>query len=295
MLRSLAIALTLAAAPALAESIEIETYRGPVIVEKMPETIAVFDMSALDSLEALGVEIDATIVNVYLDYLEDAAEDKPRVGSLFEPDYEALNALRPDLIIAGGRSYDAVPDLAKMAPTIDMTIWEDTIGQGLARLDAYGAVFGREDEAAALRADFESKAAQVRALGAKQGKTLILMTHGPKVSAYGADGRFGWLHTAFDLEEAVQGVEEATHGEAVSFEFIREANPDLILVIDRAAAIGEASGARSTLDNALVRETAAWQANKVVFLDSAPIYIAAGGIQSLNGTLDQLMAAFSGQ
>ena len=295
MFRSFAIAVSLLAVPVYADTVDIDTYRGPQTVEKTPDTVAVFDMAALDSLDALGVEVDATIANVYLDYLEDMAEGKPRLGSLFEPDFEALNALQPDLIIAGGRSSEAVPDLARMAPTIDMTIWEDTIGQGLDRLEALGAIFDKEAEAVRLRADFEAKAETVRALGAQQGRTLILMTHGPIVSAYGKAGRFGWLHTAFDLQEAVADVEQTTHGEAISFEFIREVDPDLILVIARAAAIGEAAGARATMDNALVAQTKAWQDDKVVFLDSGPIYIAAGGIQSLNATLDQLLAAFSGQ
>ena len=281
MLRALTIALTLIAASVSADTVDIETYRGNVTVDTKPDIVAVFDMAALDTLEALGVEVDATIANVYLDYLEDAAAGKPRIGSLFEPDFEAINARQPDLIIAGGRSYEAVPDLAKMAPSIDMTIWEDTIGQGLDRLTAYGAIFGKELEAATLRTDLEAKMAQARALGATQGRTLILMTHGPKVSAYGANGRFGWLHQAFDLQEAVDDVETSTHGEAISFEFIRQVDPDLILVIDRAAAISDSAGGASTLD-------------KVVFLDSGPIYIAAGGVQSLNNTLDQLLSAFTG-
>ena len=289
-----AIPFVLAALPALAADVTIDTYRGEMTVAENPETIAVFDMAALDTLEALGVETQATIENVYLAYLEDAAAGTVRVGSLFEPDYEALNALQPDLIIAGGRSYDAVPDLAKMAPTIDMTIWEDTIGQALDRLEAFGQIFDKTNEAEALRAEFDAKLAQVRAAADSQGKTMIVMTNGPKVSAYGAAGRFGWLHTAFGLQEAVADVEEVTHGEAISFEFIRDANPDLLLVIDRSAAIGKPGSAKATLDNALVREVPAWKNGKVVYLPSAEIYIAGGGIQSLNGTMDALLAAFGG-
>lgn len=295
MLRSAAFAILMTVSAAFAGEVEVDTYRGKMAVAQNPATIAVFDMAALDTLEALGIEPQGTISNVYLDYLEDAAvEGAATVGTLFEPDMEALNALQPDLIIAGGRSYEQVPNLAKMAPTIDMTIWEDTIGQGLARLNAYGEIFNKTDEAAALRAAFDEKRTAVQAAAADQGRTLIVMTNGPKVSAYGAGGRFGWLHSAFGLQEAVDEVEKATHGEAISFEFIREANPDVLLVIDRAAAIGRDSSARATLDNALVRETNAWKSGKVVFLDSGPIYIAAGGIQSLNRTMDQLLAAFTG-
>jgi len=89
-------------------------------------------------------------------------------------------------------------------------------------------------------------------------------------------------------------LQKANHGEAVSFEFIRDANPDILLVIDRMAAIGqEGEGAQATLDNALVHETTAWKTGQVVFLSSAPIYIAGGGIQSMNLTLDEINAAVS--
>ena len=81
-----------------------------------------------------------------------------------------------------------------------------------------------------------------------------------------------------------------------SFEFIREANPDILLVIDRMAAIGqESEGARATLDNALVHETTAWKTGQVVHLSAAPIYIAGGGIQSMTRTLDEINAALTEQ
>lgn len=118
------------------------THRGPATVVTNPEKIAVFDLAALDSLEAIGVKPAGVVRPVYLDMLENAAEGAVTVGSLFEPDFEAVNTLQPDLIIAGGRSAEVVPDLAKLAPTIDMTIWQDTIGEGLDRLMAYGAIFG---------------------------------------------------------------------------------------------------------------------------------------------------------
>lgn len=294
MLRKFAFVLCLAAGPAGAQDVTVETYRGPVTVAQTPETVAVYDMAALDTLEALGIAVAGTISNVYLDYLEDAAAGAARIGTLFEPDMEALYALQPDLIVAGGRSYEKVPDLARIAPTIDMTIHEDTLATGLKRLEAYGAIFGKQAEAAALADTLRRKQAEVTEAAAGAGRTLIVMTNGPKVSAYGPSGRFGWLHSAFGLEVAAKEVAGSDHGEAISFEFIRQVDPDVILVIDRSAAIGDVETATLTLDNVLVRETKAWRNGKVITLDSAPIYIAAGGVQALNATMDQLLDAFSG-
>lgn len=112
MLRKFAFALCLAAGPVGAQDVTVETFRGAETVAQTPETVAVYDMAALDTLEALGVEVDGTISNVYLDYLEDAAERAARIGTLFEPDMEALYALQPDLIIAGGAAMTRFPTLS---------------------------------------------------------------------------------------------------------------------------------------------------------------------------------------
>ena len=287
MLKQLTCVLALAATPGFSETLTIDTATGAVDVPARPATVAVFDIAALDSLDALGVAPQGTVSKVYVDYL--STEGAATVGTLFEPDYEALAALGPDLIIAGGRSAKVVPDLAKIAPTIDMTIWDDTVGEGLARLMAYGEIFGQQEAAAALVAEFEAKLATLKDTAATSGTALIVMTNGPKVSAFGSGGRFGWLHDATGLPEAVEAVEQTTHGEAISFEFIREANPDVLIVLDRLAAIGEAGdSAAVTLDNALVRDTNAWKNGKVIYLDASPFYIAGGGIQSMIGTVDDL-------
>jgi iron complex transport system substrate-binding protein len=80
----------------------------------------------------------------------------------------------------------------------------------------------------------------------------------------------------------------------VSFEFIREANPDWLLVLDRAAAVGSnEQAARVTLDNELVAETTAWKKGQVVYLPAPDFYIAAGGVQSLERVLATVTEAFS--
>ncbi|MEM9632837.1 MAG: siderophore ABC transporter substrate-binding protein [Pseudomonadota bacterium] len=278
-----------------AETVNIETARGSVAVPFQPETIAVFDIAAMDTLNALQVPFAGTPERVYVDYLEKAAEGTEKVGSLFEPDFEAVNALQPDLIVAGGRSSKQVEALSEFAPTIDMTIWGDgLLDQAKSRLTAYGVAFGKEEEAKKLAQDLTTAVDNVKAQTADAGKALIVLTNGPKISVYGKDSRFGWLHTELGIEPVIEDVKASTHGEAVSFEFIRDANPDWLIVVDRAAAIGEDTTlAAETLDNKLVAETTAWKSGQVVYLDAAKVYIAAGGYQSLMGTLQDLTTAFA--
>ncbi len=291
-------ALTLAcmAAPAMAEETTIATAAGDATVQSNPATIAVLDIAAVDTLSALGVSLAAIPTPVYVDYLDDVVASSISAGSLFEPDFEALANLNPDLIIAGGRSSTQVEPLSEVAATIDMTIWgDDHVAQVLARLNAYGALTGTMDKAAELESAFNTKLTTLQDAVAGQGTGLVVMTNGPKVSAYGAGSRFGWLHVATGLPEAVEGVDEQTHGEAISFEFIAEANPDWLIVVDRAAAIGqEGEAASTTLDNALVASTTAWSNGQVIYLNSADVYIAGGGYQAMTRAIDALTVGFGG-
>ncbi|MBW7921451.1 MAG: siderophore ABC transporter substrate-binding protein [Rubellimicrobium sp.] len=281
---------------AAADEVTINTALGEATVESSPATIAVFDIAAIDTLDALGVQIDGVPGPIYLERLTPVAEAAVQVGSLFEPDYEALANLTPDLIIAGGRSAAVVPDLGRIAPVIDMTIGGDLVADARARTLAYGAIFGLEDRAEALVADLDARIAEVAATVEGRGNALIVLTNGGQVSAYGVGSRFGWIHEALGLPEAVPGVETRTHGEAISFEFIAEANPDWLIVVDRGAAVGqEGESARATLDNPLVTGTTAWSAGQVIQVDPAEIYISGGGYGAIMRVADQIGAAFAGE
>ncbi|WP_411036334.1 siderophore ABC transporter substrate-binding protein [Shinella sp. BYT-45] len=294
-LTSLALAAALlAAGSAVAAEIQVETAAGPKTVETPVETVAVFDIAAVDTLDKLGVKPAGLPSNLYLEELSHLKDGAVAVGDIFEPDLEALSALAPDLIILGGRSSPKVDATTQVAPTIDMTMnGDDLLDQARERIATYGRLFGKESEAKAARKELDAAVEKARSAVAGKGKALIVMTNGPKVTAYGSGSRFGWLHRSLDLPPAVDDVEAATHGEAVSFEFIREANPDWLIVLDRAAAIGSnEQNARITLDNALVAETTAWKKGQVVYLPSGDFYIAAGGAQAMIRVYAAISEAF---
>lgn len=279
-----------AAAPALAGPVELTTARGPVAVESAPQKLAVFDIPAIDTLVALGRVPDAVPAPLLVGRLAEATAGAAKVGTVFEPDYEALAAFGPDLIIVGGRAAPRAEALAQFAPTLDMTISEDAVGDGLARLDDYAALLGAEDKAAEIRARLEEKLARASALAQASGDALIVMTNGPKMSAYGENSRFGWLHARLGWAQAAEVQATGRHGESISFEYIAHADPDVLIVIDRAAAIGQAgAGALATLDTALVHGTKAWKAGRVLVLDPAELYLAGGGVGAIERTLDQVI------
>ncbi|GAB5446163.1 siderophore ABC transporter substrate-binding protein [Gymnodinialimonas sp.] len=290
------LACLMLASVAHAEEVTVTTYTGEASVTTAPATIAVLDAAAIDTISALGITVNAVPAMPPLPYLAEVLDAATPVGSLFEPDFEALAVLAPDLIIAGGRSSRQVEPLSEVAPTIDMTIWgEDMIGQTEDRIAGYGAIFDREAEAAALTEALRARLAEATEAVDGQGNAMIVLANGGNISAYGDDSRFGWLHTALDLPEAFPDLTAETHGEAISFEFIAEVNPDYILVIDRAAAIGQdGEAAAATLDNPLVASTTAAQEGQIIYLSSGPLYLAGGGVQSMMMTLDEIIAGFGG-
>ena len=278
-----------------AHAMDVATARGTVAIDGTPQTIAVFDVAAIDTLDRLGIRPAGVPDKLYVPELEATKDGATVVGTLFEPDLEALSALAPDLVIVGSRSASKADMTAKVAPTIDMTIdGGDLFDKAKQRLATYGALFGKTAEAGAIAGELDAKLAAAKAAVAGKGKALIVMTNGPKVSTYGPGSRFGWVHAALDLPPAIAEIETATHGEAVSFEFIRQANPDWLLVLDRAAAVGSnEQAAKLTLDNELVAETTAWKKGQVVYLPAPDFYIAAGGVQAMERVLATITEGFS--
>src|SRR5687768_12223774 len=72
--------------------------QGETTVPVDPQTVVVFDVGVLSTLDDLGVEVAGVPDAVFPESLAHYGEDEyAKVGSLFEPDYEAVNALEPDL------------------------------------------------------------------------------------------------------------------------------------------------------------------------------------------------------
>ena len=294
-LRCAAVAAVLAFSPAAsAETLKIEHSSGTTDVEKHPKTVLVYDFGMLETLDMLGVPVAGVPGSAIPPSLEKYKSDSyPKIGTLFEPDYEAINAAEADLVIVGGRSQAKYADVAKIAPTIDLTSDDkDLIGSVKKNAEILGQIFGKEAEIKANVEKLDASIEKLRGIAAEKGTGLVLLTTGGKISAYGKGSRFGVLHDVFGIKPADAELQVATHGQAVSYEYILETNPDWIFVVDRDAAIGQqAQPAAALLDNELVRQTKAWKDGHVVYLDSAKLYLTASGLKSQQDIVDQLTQA----
>ena len=111
-----------------------------------------------------------------------------------------------------------------------------------------------------------------------------------------AGSRFGVIHDAFGVKPAAAGLSVSNHGQAISYEFIAQTDPDWLFVIDRDAAIGrEGSPARSMLDNALIRPTKAWKNGRVVYLNNYNWYLlGSAGLDAMQQSVDEVARALAG-
>lgn len=291
-----ALVATALASGANAADVAVKHAQGETTVATNPEKVVVFDFATLDNLDRLGVKIIGVPGSIaFPEYLKkyDGA-DYTKVGTLFEPDYEAVNATEPDLIIVGGRSAAKYGELAKIASTIDLTVpAKEFISGTEANIEKLGQIFGKETEAKAEVDKLNSELAALKEKTKGKGKGLMILTSGGKISAYGPGSRFGVLHDSFGVEPAAPDLSVGNHGQPVSSEFILETNPDWLFVLDRDAAIGrEGTSAKQLLDNELVRQTNAWKNDQVVYLNAQNWYLVGGGLGALHNTIQQLSAAF---
>lgn len=294
---------TAAAAGAGGETVTVTDSRGEQEVPLDPERVVVFDLASLDTMDALGVDA-ATGVPQQIplpSYLEQyGSDDYVNVGDLFEPDLESLPEADPDLIIIGGRSsgmYDTLAGALDEVPILDLSVDEtDYLASVEQNIETIGTVFGKEAEAADAIARLDDRIAAIREQTADAGTALALLTTGGEVTAYSVNSRYDFLFSEFGFQAATEelGDTENRHGESVSFEFIRDANPDRLFVVDRDAAKGEeGKTAQEILDNPLVEATPAAANGDITYVDPMAWYIVPGGLTGFGQIIDDVEANLS--
>lgn len=276
------------------EKITIEHKYGKTELEKNPKKIVVFDFGVLDTLDELGIEVTGVPQTVVPSYLKKYEDKKyTNVGSLKEPDFEAIHAMNPDVIFISARQAELYDQFAEIAPTVyidfDYTKYMESFEKNM---NLIGEIFGKEDQIASELKDVKANVEEVhKKASALDSKGLIILANEGKVSAYGPNSRFGLIHDVFGFGAADKDIEVSTHGQSITFEYIMEKNPDVLFVIDRATAVGGEIGAKEIVENELVQKTNAYKNDKVVYLNSDTWYLSGGGLKSIKSMAKEIEAA----
>lgn len=277
-----------AEAPADNEELSITHQLGTATLKKNPGNIAVFDYGTLESLDKLGVEVTGVPQSNLPPHLKKYEDSKyTNVGTLKEPDFEKLNAMKPGVIFISGRTAEAYDELSQIAPTIYLGVDNSKYLESMKEnLDILGQIFGKEAEVGQEWGAIEDSVKAINEqAAASEGKGLVILTTGGKVSAYGPGSRFGIIHDEFGIAPADDTIEVSTHGQSISFEFVAEKNPDYLFVIDRDAVVSEggqeADPASKLVENDLVKKTNAYKNGKIIYLDASYWYLSGGGLISV--------------
>ena len=285
-------------APVLAQEITVTHAQGETTLPGIPEKVLTQDWAVFDDLNALGITVAGVPSSNAPSYLADAIPaDALQLGSLFEPDFEGIAASESDVYLVAARSAAALETSKDILPTIDLSVNNDSIIDGVKNnMTLLGEVFGLEVEAAELNANLDAKITEVQAAAEGKGTALVLVTNAGKLGVYGPDSRVSWVYNEAGLPSALDSVNDGDHGgDAVSFEFLLEVNPDWVFVVDRDAGTGENTGAAAALlDNELFNQTTAATEGQVVYLDPQAAYISMHGYQGVMLLLDQVLAGLNG-
>lgn len=276
--------------------VSVEHSQGTTQVKTPLDNVLTYDLATLDTLDTLGIKVAGLPKSVLPERLKKySSEEYINIGSLFEPDYEVVASLQPDLVVIANRSSKAYKDLSALAPTIDLTVWGDGfIDQFKATTRTLGELFDKSDIVEKRLSALDQEILATRKLAKTSGNSLIIMTNGGKLSAYGEGSRFGWLHTELGFEPAVVDFKKGTHGDPISFEYLLDVDPDVIFVVDRDGAIDVSnSAARATLDNELVKSTKAYKNNHIIYLDSANWYVVVSGLSTVEQMVAEVMKGIS--
>ncbi|WBA10483.1 siderophore ABC transporter substrate-binding protein [Salinivibrio kushneri] len=268
---------------------------GTVEIDGVPQRVVVLGQGSLDVLDRLGVEPVGVVKSLMPDYLAKTYQDDKyvAVGTVKEPDYEAIFTAKPDLIIAEARMASLMGELEEIAPTIMFRADYKNYWQSVqANWRMLGKVFNKQEKVDAIIEQMNSKIAQTHDKAvADNFNALMVMSNGSKVAMFGENSRFGIVFDELGLKPAKSDdVEVAgSHGNLISFEYIADANPDVLLVLDREQAIGEGEGkAKARFDNPLVNKTHAHQQQRISYLDPTAWYITMAGMTAMDKMIDDV-------
>ena len=199
-----------------------------------PKAIISLSPTHTEVLFALGAGEQIIAVDEMSNYPAEALE-KPHELSGFEPNVEAIAALKPDLVVIG----DDFSGLATQLEPLGIATWVSpaptTFDEVYAQIEQLGAATGHVGDAAELVGQMQSDiAAAVASVPPSTRSTPVTYFHEVDPTLYTLTGStiFGQVYGLFGLQNIADGVEEGNDYPQLSAEYVVSSNPDLIFLAD---------------------------------------------------------------
>ena len=274
---------------------------GTTVIEQRPHRVAVLDMNEVDFLDQLGVPV-AGMVKDYVPHFLARYKDDAGIrdlGAIVQPNLEHIHALKPDLVLVTSIQANHYKELSQIAPTLHFDVdYQNSQSQHIdvvkQHLLTLGRIFGKEDIASEKAAELDAKVMAARKVTqARPEKALIVLHNNGAFSAFGVQSRYGFVFDALGVKPASSAIEAGLHGQPISSQFIQQANPDIIYVVDRTAVMEHRPVMTAEqMGNPLLRQTNAWKNGRVVFVDADAWYITAASVTSLKLVIDDVLKGY---
>lgn len=285
----------------LATPIMVKHELGTTSIAYHPQRAAVLDMNEADFLDQLSIPI-AGMPKDYVPHFLQKYKDDQKVqdlGAIVQPNMERIYTLKPDIILMTPLQANQYQALSKIAPTVHYDInfnnsQQHHIEAIKAHLITLGQIFNQQQLATQKVDALDAKLAEVRKITANRPeKALVVLHNNGAFSNFGVQSRYGFVFNAFGVKPASTVVDTSLHGQPISSEFIKQADPDILYIVDRTAVMEH----RPTIDaermsNPLLRQTKAWKNGKVVFVDADAWYITAASPTSMHILIDDVIKGY---
>lgn len=274
---------------------------GTTVIEQRPRHVAVLDMNEVDFLDQLGVPVAGMVKDYVPHFLTRYKEDQGirDLGAIVQPNLEHIHALQPDLVLMTSIQANHYQELSQIAPTLHFDVdYQNSESKHIEvvkqHLLTLGRIFGKEDLARQKAAELDAKVADARKVTQERPeKALIVLHNNGAFSAFGVQSRYGFVFDALGVKPASTAIEAGLHGQPISSEFIQQANPDIIYVVDRTAVMEHRPVMTAEqMANPLLRQTNAWKNGRVIFVDADAWYITAASVTSLKRVIDDVLRGY---
>ena len=201
-------------------------------IAALPQAIISLSPSHTEILFAIGAGDQIIAVDDQSNYPEEALA-KPHDLSGYEPNVEAIAALKPDLVIINYDTNDLSGQLGALGIDVWVGLTPTTFDDVYAQIDELGAATGHTEEATALTEQMQTDIdAAVQAVPALDNP--LSYYHELDNTLYSVTSKtfIGEVYKSFGLVNVADEAEEGNDYPQLSAEYLVSADPDLIFLAD---------------------------------------------------------------
>ena len=282
-----------------ANAVTITHIKGTTKLSSTPKRVVVLGNASLDILDKIGIKPIGAPHSLLPDYLTHYKQTTENTGTTAEPDFEAIYMLKPDVIIAENRMLTLYDQLSDIAPTVMFYVqtgryWQDS----KMNWRMLGKLFNKPQQIESYITEVQGQIDKVKSrVNASSLDTLVVMSNGKSLAMFDENSRFSMIFKQLGFSSASSrnvASRKGRHGELISFEYIADAKPDTMFVLDRQQAIGRSAGkAKALFNNPLIHATKAAANTKIAFMDANAWYISSGGITATHIMIDDIANALN--